>query len=62
MAGPGESLTGVVTDHWSALLCLVVGGVVVTLATVLRLNVTIAGPGSVGTSGHHDIIVSTGAR
>ena len=51
---PWECLTGV--GQWSALLYLVVGGVVVTLAAVLRLNVTIAGPGS----GHHDIIVSTG--
>ena len=50
---PGEGLTGV--GHCSALLYLVVAGVVVTLAAVLRLNVTIARPGS----GHHDIIVST---
>ena len=53
VAGPGVRLTGV--GLASALLRLVVGGVVVALATVLGLNVTVAGPGG----GHIDIIVST---
>ena len=51
---PGVRLAGV--GGRSGLLHLVVAGVVVALSAVLRLNVTVAGPGS----GHHDIIVSTG--